>query len=131
MNAKDEPRKAGTFAPVMAIYSRVPVPAVNSAVDGLRPVSRGTSIVAPNMANTCWKLRGIHRSSDGLSWIPMIGFSCDADIANSLYDPNFLTLSKIASPLQTPENAVMPLPCYPGRLTLTEALKSTILYRRR
>ena len=53
IKAKDEPKKAGTFAPVIKIYSSVPVPAVNSAVEGLSPVNSGTSTVAPNMANTC------------------------------------------------------------------------------
>jgi hypothetical protein len=53
IKAKEEPRKAGTFAPVQIMKIKVPVPAVKSAVDGLSPTRIGTRIVAPNMANTC------------------------------------------------------------------------------
>jgi len=67
MNAKDDPRKAGTFAPVRRMYSKVPVPAVNRAVEGLRPVSIGTRMVAPNMANTCWMLSGSSCENGGRS----------------------------------------------------------------
>ena len=57
MNAKLEPRYTGTLRPVMKWNSSVPRPAHSSAVDGLRPVSAGTSTVAPNIANTCWMPR--------------------------------------------------------------------------
>ena len=67
MKANDEPKKAGTLAPVIKMYKSVPVPAVNKAVDVLNPVRIGTKIVAPNIANTCWKLNGIHFARGGLS----------------------------------------------------------------
>ena len=67
MKAKEDPRNAGTFAPVIRMYKRVPVPAVNSAEVMLSPVNIGTSTVAPNMAKTCWMLSGTHRDTGGLS----------------------------------------------------------------
>lgn len=45
----------------------VPVPAVKSAVEVLNPVKIGTRIVAPNIAKTCWMLKGSHRDNAGLS----------------------------------------------------------------
>ena len=56
-NAKDEPRKAGTLPLVIKWNSSVPRPAQSRVVETLRPVSRGTSTVAPNMANMCWTPR--------------------------------------------------------------------------
>ena len=53
INANEDPKNAGTFAPVTRIYNKVPEPAVNNAVDVLSPVKSGTRIVAPNIANTC------------------------------------------------------------------------------
>ena len=55
-NAKEEPRKTGTLNLVQQWNIKVPTPAENSASDGLRPVSKGTRTVAPNMANRCWML---------------------------------------------------------------------------
>ena len=52
-NAKEEPRNAGTLPFVRKWNSNVPSPANNSVVDTSRPVSMGTRIVAPNMANIC------------------------------------------------------------------------------
>ncbi len=52
-NAKEDPRNAGTFRPVMRWNKRVPRPAKNSVVETFRPVMAGTSTVAPNMANMC------------------------------------------------------------------------------
>jgi hypothetical protein len=59
INAKDEPTYAGSLAFVHKIYNSVPTPLQNSAIDGLRPVSIGTRIVAPTIANKCCKLNGI------------------------------------------------------------------------
>ncbi len=53
-NAKEEPRNAGTFPLVSKWNSNVPSPANSNVVDTSRPVSMGTSMVAPNMANMCW-----------------------------------------------------------------------------
>ncbi len=51
--AKDEPRNTGTLNLVQQWNIKVPTPAENNASDGLRPVSKGTSTVAPNMAKRC------------------------------------------------------------------------------
>ena len=64
---------------------RVPVPAVKRAVDVLSPVSRGTSTVAPNIANTCWKLKGIQRPSGGLSCGPN-----ETELSFAMYNSYFL-----------------------------------------
>ena len=52
-NANDDPRNAGTLPLVSRWNSSVPRPAHSSVVDTLRPVSSGTSTVAPNMAKVC------------------------------------------------------------------------------
>ena len=52
-DAKEEPRNAGTFLLVSRWNSKVPRPANNSVVETSRPVSMGTRIVAPNIANMC------------------------------------------------------------------------------
>jgi len=57
MKAKLEPRKTGTIRPVTRWKRSVPTPAVKRATAGLRPVRRGTSTVAPNMATVCWRPR--------------------------------------------------------------------------
>ena len=51
--AKLEPRNAGTLPLHRKWNSSVPRPAQSSVVLTLRPVSRGTSTVAPNIANMC------------------------------------------------------------------------------
>ncbi len=43
------------------------MPLQNNAMDGLIPVSIGTSIVEPTMANRCWKLSGIVVNMGNLS----------------------------------------------------------------
>lgn len=53
MKAKDEPRNAGTFPPVMKWNNKVPRPANSRVVAMSRPDSMGTSTVAPNIANMC------------------------------------------------------------------------------
>ncbi len=55
MKAKDEPRNAGTLPLVRKWNSSVPRPANSSVAETGRPVRIGTSTVAPNMANMCWK----------------------------------------------------------------------------
>ena len=55
MNANDEPRNAGTLPFVRKWNSKVPSPANSSVAATGSPVSTGTRIVAPNMANMCWK----------------------------------------------------------------------------
>jgi hypothetical protein len=47
MKAKDEPKKMGTLPPVTRWNTNVPIPAVNKAVAGDRPISNGTRTVAP------------------------------------------------------------------------------------
>ena len=54
MNAKDEPKKAGTFPFERKWNSSVPKPANRSVAETDNPVSVGTRMVAPNMANMCW-----------------------------------------------------------------------------
>ena len=51
--AKEEPRNAGTLPFVSKWNNSVPRPANSRVVDTSRPVSIGTSMVAPNMANIC------------------------------------------------------------------------------
>lgn len=51
MKAKLLPRKMGTLPLVTAWNMSVPTPAVNSATEGSRPTSRGTSTVAPKATN--------------------------------------------------------------------------------
>ena len=53
MKAKLEPRKAGTLPLASRWKSSVPRPAKSSVTLTDRPVSVGTSTVAPNMANIC------------------------------------------------------------------------------
>ena len=53
MKAKLEPRKAGTLPLASRWKSSVPSPAKSSVTLTERPVSVGTSTVAPNMANMC------------------------------------------------------------------------------
>ena len=69
MNANDDPRNAGTFPFARKWNSSVPKPANSSVADTERPVSTGTSTVAPNMANRCCRpsknMRG--RPSDDAS----------------------------------------------------------------
>ena len=52
-NAKEEPRNAGTRPLVSRWKSSVPKPANSSVVETSSPVSVGTRMVAPNMANIC------------------------------------------------------------------------------
>ena len=54
MKAKEEPRNAGTLNLVMQWNAKVPIPANNRVDDTESPVSTGTKMVAPNMANRCW-----------------------------------------------------------------------------
>ncbi len=54
MNAKEEPRNAGTFPLARKWNSSVPKPANRRVADTESPVRVGTRIVAPNMANMCW-----------------------------------------------------------------------------
>ena len=54
MNAKLEPKNAGTLPLANRWNSSVPMPAKSSVTLTDRPVSVGTSTVAPNMANMCW-----------------------------------------------------------------------------
>jgi hypothetical protein len=60
-NAKLDPRYAGAFPFVITIKRSVPTPFINSTTAGLIPKIKGTSTVAPNMANMCWILSGISR----------------------------------------------------------------------
>ena len=53
MNANDEPRNAGTLPFELKWNSSVPTPANSSVAETDRPVSVGTRMVAPNMANMC------------------------------------------------------------------------------
>ena len=53
MNAKDEPRYEGRRLRVMRRKRMVEIPENNSVVFTGKPVSVGTSSVAPNMATTC------------------------------------------------------------------------------
>ena len=58
--AKEEPRKAGTLNLVHTWKNRVPMPAKNRVVwmSRGRPycwTRMGTRMVAPNMANMCWR----------------------------------------------------------------------------
>ncbi len=55
MKAKDEPRNAGTFPFERKWNSSVPRPANSRVADTDSPVSVGTKMVAPNMANMCWR----------------------------------------------------------------------------
>ena len=55
MKAKEEPRKAGTLPCDRKWNSSVPRPANSSVALTDRPVRIGTRIVAPNIANMCWK----------------------------------------------------------------------------
>ena len=57
MNANDEPKNAGTFPFARKWNSSVPSPANSSVSLTDRPVSTGTKMVAPNMANMCWMPR--------------------------------------------------------------------------
>ncbi|MNP44786.1 hypothetical protein D3C76_1386630 [compost metagenome] len=52
-------------------YSKVPTPLNSNTVAGLILNKIGTSTVAPNMANRCWKLSGIVWSSGGRSLTPI------------------------------------------------------------
>ena len=65
INANDEPRNAGTLPLESKWNNRVPKPANNNVACTERPVSTGTRMVAPNMANMCWKpnstIRGLPR----------------------------------------------------------------------
>ena len=82
MNANEEPRNAGTFPFARNWNSSVPRPANRSVADTDRPVSAGTSTVAPNMANICCRPntpifgtpsgRASYTAS-GLSLAPMVG----------------------------------------------------------
>ena len=82
MNANEEPRNAGTFPFARKWNSSVPRPANRSVADTDRPVSAGTSTVAPNMANICCRPntpifgtpsgRASYTAS-GLSLAPMVG----------------------------------------------------------
>ena len=82
MNAKDEPRNAGTFPLEMRWNSSVPNPANRSVADTESPVRVGTRMVAPNIANICCKpktsifgvpnVRASYTAS-GLSWAPIVG----------------------------------------------------------
>ena len=67
MNAKDDPMYAGSLAFVQSMYRSVPHPLQNKAMDGLIPVSIGTSMVAPTIAKRCWKLSGIVLPMETLS----------------------------------------------------------------
>jgi hypothetical protein len=42
---------------------------VKRAAEIESPVKIGTNTVAPNIAKTCWKLRGIHLERGGLSLV--------------------------------------------------------------
>ena len=53
MNAKDEPKNAGTRNLVIRWKMRVPIPAKRRVVETGSPVIAGTRIVAPNIANMC------------------------------------------------------------------------------
>ena len=55
MNANDEPRNAGTTPFDRKWNSSVPSPANSSVACTESPVSTGTRMVAPNMANMCCK----------------------------------------------------------------------------
>ena len=54
MKANELPRKAGTRPFAKKWKRRVPNPAKSSVALTERPVSMGTKIVAPNIANMCW-----------------------------------------------------------------------------
>ena len=54
MNANDDPRNAGTFPFARKWNSSVPKPANSNVAETESPVSVGTKMVAPNMANMCW-----------------------------------------------------------------------------
>ena len=59
MKANDEPRNAGTFPFERKWNKSVPKPANRSVAETERPVSTGTRIVAPNIANMCCKPKTI------------------------------------------------------------------------
>lgn len=77
-NAKLEPKYAGAFPFVTAIKRRVPTPFMNNTIAGLIPKMKGTSTVAPNMANICWMLSGISRFTGTFSstWMIFLSFIC-------------------------------------------------------
>lgn len=54
MKAKLLPRKMGTIPLVIRWKMSVPMPAVNRAVAGSRPMSSGTSTVEPKATNRNW-----------------------------------------------------------------------------
>ena len=54
MKAKDDPRNAGTLPFARKWNRSVPRPANSSVAETESPVSVGTKMVAPNMANRCW-----------------------------------------------------------------------------
>ena len=53
MNAKEEPKKAGTLKFVIRWNRSVPIPAKSKVVETGSPVMAGTNTVAPNIANMC------------------------------------------------------------------------------
>ena len=65
MNANEEPKNAGTLPLARIWKSSVPRPANSSVSLTERPVSTGTKMVAPNIANMCWmpstNMRGLPR----------------------------------------------------------------------
>ena len=54
IKAKLEPKKMGTLPLVIKWKMNVPKPAVNNAVAGSRPTSKGTRTVEPKATNRNW-----------------------------------------------------------------------------
>ena len=54
-NANEDPKNAGILPLVIKWNNNVPRPANNNVVETSNPVNKGTSTVAPNIANKCWK----------------------------------------------------------------------------
>ena len=69
MKAKLEPRKIGTWRPVMSWNSSVPTPAPSSASEGLSPVSSGTSTSAPKATKRIWAPEIACRHNGSADWM--------------------------------------------------------------
>ena len=67
IKAKLEPKKIGTLPLVTKWKMRVPKPAVNNAVAGSSPTSRGTKTVAPKATNRNWMPTIVLRAEDRLA----------------------------------------------------------------
>jgi hypothetical protein len=73
MKAKDDPKYAGTCHFVMMRKAIVASPLEIKAMAGFNPTKKGTSIVAPNIANKCCKLNVSQWAGFGTSFISRIG----------------------------------------------------------